>query len=137
MDRWVMEGELDLLSDDATVWVLRFFALSSAGVLHYFAAAANARAGSRPLGSIPIAPPPGALAGAAAVVEEGGWDEGRAVIEVKVRAPGQQRGRVLVLATPHAARSADGLGAGAKRLADRWERALRAATGLAGGRHGP
>ncbi len=122
-----MEGELEVLSDDATAWALRYFALSAAGVLHRFAGAADAGAGARPLDSVPVAPPRGAPARAAAAVAEGGWDEGRAVIEVTVRAPGPQRGRVLVLATPPAARSADGLGGGAKRLADRWVRALRAA----------
>ncbi len=134
LQRWLMEGELELLSDDATAWVRRFFALSSTGVLHSYAAEADARSSSRPLSTVPIAPPPGAVAGAAAVVEEGGWDEGRAVIEVRVRAPGPHRGRVLVLATPPAVRSTDGLGAGAKRLADRWVRALRAVTGGSGGR---
>jgi hypothetical protein len=125
----LMEGGLDLLNDDATAWELRYFVLSSVGVLHYFASENSSRSGARPLGSVPIAPPRSSVAGAAAVIEEGGWDEGRAVIEVRVRAPGPQRGRVLVLATPAANRSTTGLGAGAKLLADRWVRALRAATG--------
>jgi hypothetical protein len=122
-----------VLRDDGSAWERLYVALSPAGTLHLFASAADARGGgARPVRSVAVAAPPGAGAGEAAAIAASGWETGRGVIEVTVRAPGPMRGRVLVLRTVPAAAGAPAA-AEAQRLTSRWASALRAAAAAGDG----